>query len=163
MRVVSWKGDSAWTTMLAAQPAAVPPGAAAVLAQRVSLDQHGILRLQLLGRAVVGVAVVDADGGRHAVLGRLGAPAAAQRTDADDVELAVRRRLMPWMLGKTRSAWWPATTRSGMAFAIALKIVSITVIGKVIQTRIGDGRSALTTVPIGMMTFSERKLPSLTG
>ena len=31
----------------------------------------------------------------------------------------------------------------------------MTVIGNVIHTRIGNGRSALITVPIGMMTFSE--------
>ena len=70
---------------------------------------------------------------------------------------------MPWMLGNTRSAWWPAIERSGMAGASALKMVSITVIGKVIHTRIGYGRSALITVPIGMTTLSDRKLPSLTG
>ncbi|MCY1535774.1 hypothetical protein D9M68_711940 [compost metagenome] len=71
--------------------------------------------------------------------------------------------LMPWMLGNTRSAWWPAIERLGIAGASALKMVSITVIGKVIHTRIGYGRSALITVPMGMITFNDRKLPSLTG
>jgi hypothetical protein len=39
----------------------------------------------------------------------------------------------------------------------------MTVMGKVIQTRMGYGRSALMTVPMGMMTFKGLKLPSLTG
>ena len=38
--------------------------------------------------------------------------------------------LKPWKLGATRSAWWPAMTRSGIAGCSALKIVSTMVIGK---------------------------------
>jgi hypothetical protein len=54
-------------------------------------------------------------------------------------------------------------TRSGIAGARALKIVSITVIGYVIHQAMGAGRSALMHVPDGMMTSSERKHPSLMG
>ncbi|MND08376.1 hypothetical protein D3C83_309490 [compost metagenome] len=40
-----------------------------------------------------------------------------------------RRGLMPWNVGASRSAWWPAMVRSGIAAVIALKIVSTMVIG----------------------------------
>ena len=40
-----------------------------------------------------------------------------------------KRRSMPWKFEITRSAWWPAMTRPGMAGAKALNTVSITVIG----------------------------------
>ena len=62
-----------------------------------------------------------------------------------------------------RSAWCPATMRSGIAGSSALNTVSTMVIGKVIHQRIGAGFSALTTRPIGMTTSRLRKLPSLIG
>ncbi len=70
---------------------------------------------------------------------------------------------MPWNSAITKSAWWAAMVRSGMAWAIALKMVSTTVIGKVIHLRMAAGLLALTTVPSGTITFSGRKLPSLIG
>src|SRR5256885_12086876 len=63
-----------------------------VLADLVLLHQHRVLGLELLGGAVVGVAVIDADGDGHAVLTALGAPAAAQRADADDEQPPVLGR-----------------------------------------------------------------------
>ena len=91
MRVVSVNGDSACTTISAPRPPRWRPAPRAVLAQRILLDEHRILGFELLGRAVVRVAVVDADGRRHAILVRFRAPAAAERADADDEQLAVGR------------------------------------------------------------------------
>src|SRR5262249_57805285 len=48
--------------LLATEPAAEAAGAAGVRPQRVALDQQRIFRLDLLGGAVVGVAVVHGDG-----------------------------------------------------------------------------------------------------
>ena len=71
------------------EAAAMPPGAAGIRDQRVALDHHRKLGLDLLVRAVVGVAVIDADGAGNAVLVALGAPAAAQRAEIADEELRV--------------------------------------------------------------------------
>ena len=71
--------------------------------------------------------------------------------------------MRPFSAAESRSAWWPAMTRSGMACAMALKMVSTMVIGKVIHQRIGEGLTAETTRPIGRMIFNGRKLPSLIG
>src|SRR6185295_9873017 len=62
-----------------------------------------------------------------------------------------------------RSACCPAITLSGQAGASALKIVSATVIGTVIQVRTGAGLVALTTRPGGKMIFNGRNEPSLIG
>ncbi len=70
---------------------------------------------------------------------------------------------MPWKAATSRSAWWPAMMRSGIAGASALKIVSMMVIGKVIHQRIGAGRVALTTRPGGTMILRLRNEPSLIG
>src|SRR6185436_641737 len=56
-----------------------------------------------------------------------------------------------------------AITLSGQAGASALKIVSATVIGTVIQVRTGAGLVALTMRPGGKMTLSGRKEPWLIG
>ena len=83
---------------LDAEAAAPPAGAAGIRHQRVALDHDRKLELGLLVRAVVGVAVVDADRAGDAVLGPLRAPAAAERAEAADEELvgaivdAVERR-----------------------------------------------------------------------
>ena len=69
----------------------------------------------------------------------------------------------PWTCVLTRSAWWPAMTRSGIAGARALKTVSTIVIGNVIHQRIGAGRVALTTVPGGTIEVRPRNAPSLIG
>ncbi|SIK69923.1 Uncharacterised protein [Mycobacteroides abscessus subsp. abscessus] len=42
-------------------------------------------------------------------------------------------------------------------------MVSMTVMGNVIHHRMGAGRVALMTLPAGITTSSDRKLPSLTG
>ena len=70
---------------------------------------------------------------------------------------------MPLKNPMTRSAWWPAMTRSGIAGASALNTVSTMVIGKVIHQRIGAGFSALTTRPIGTTVSRLRNEPSLIG
>src|SRR4030095_10870546 len=57
----------------------------------------------------------------------------------------------------------PAITLSGQAGASALKIVSATVIGTVIQVRTGAGLVALTTRPGGNTTFNGLNDPSLIG
>ena len=62
------------------------------------------------------------------------------------------RWLKPMNWAMIRSAWCPAATRSGIAGASALKIVSTIVIGKVIQLRIAAGFTALTTRPGGAIT-----------
>src|SRR5262249_51032363 len=72
---------------LDADPAATAAGAAGIRHQRVALDDDRKLELGLLVGAVVGVAVVDADGAGDAVLAQLGAPAAAERPEASDEEL----------------------------------------------------------------------------
>src|SRR3990172_11901417 len=54
-------------------------------------------------------------------------------------------------------------TLSGQAGANALKIVSATVIGTVIQVRTGAGLVALTTRPGGKIIFNGRNDPSLIG
>ena len=83
---------------LDAEPAAMAAGAAGIRHQRIALHHDRKLDLGLLVRAVVGVAVVDADRAGDAVLGHLGAPAAAERPEAADEELgcpgvdAVERR-----------------------------------------------------------------------
>ena len=53
--------------------------------------------------------------------------------------------------------------RSGQAGASALKSVSHTVIGTVIQTRTGAGLTALMTRPSGRIIFNGRNEPSLIG
>ena len=73
---------------LDAEPAAMAAGAAGIRHQRVALDHKRKFDLGLLVRAVVGVAVVDADRGGDAVLAQLGAPAAAERTETGDEEFA---------------------------------------------------------------------------
>ena len=77
--------------LLGAEPAAVAPGAAGVRAQRIALDQQRIFRLDLLRRAVVGVAVIERDGGVAAVAVVLGTPAAADQAAEIDVEAVVLR------------------------------------------------------------------------
>ena len=69
---------------LGTEPAALAPRPAGVLDQPVSLVDHGVLRFHQLDRAVMGVAVVDADRRAHPVLGLLGAPAAADRSRGSD-------------------------------------------------------------------------------
>src|SRR5665213_2775983 len=59
------------------KPAAMPAGAAGIIAKDVALDEHGIFRLGLLDGAVMSVAVIEADGRGHAVFIELAAPAAA--------------------------------------------------------------------------------------
>src|SRR4051794_1653904 len=65
--------------LLGAEAAAMPAGAAGILTQRVALDDQRVFRLHLLARAVVRIAVIDRDGGAHAVFAVLGAPAAADQ------------------------------------------------------------------------------------
>src|SRR6516162_7434256 len=77
--------------LLAAKPAAEAAGAARVRPQRVALDQQRIFRLDLLGGAVVGVAVVHGDGRVAAVAVVLGTPAAADQPTEIDVETVVLR------------------------------------------------------------------------
>jgi len=77
--------------LLAAEPAAEAAGAAGVRPQRVALDQQRIFRLNLLGGAVVGVAVVHGDGRVAAVAVVLGAPAPADQPAEIDVEAVVLR------------------------------------------------------------------------
>ena len=77
--------------LLAAEPAAEAAGAAGIRTQRIALDQQRIFRLDLLGRAVVGVAVVHRDGRVAAVAVVLGAPAAADQPAEIDVEAVVLR------------------------------------------------------------------------
>ena len=77
--------------LLGAEAAAEVPGAAGIGPQGVALDQQRILRLDLLGRAVMGVAIVDRDRGAHAVAVVLGAPAAADQAAEIDVERVVGR------------------------------------------------------------------------
>src|SRR5262249_52984378 len=72
---------------LDAEPAATTAGAAGIRHQRVALDHDWKLELGLLVRAVVGVAIIDANRGGDAILVHLGAPAAAQRSKAADEEL----------------------------------------------------------------------------
>src|SRR5262245_35290389 len=72
---------------LDAQAAAAAAGAAGIRHQPLAVYHDRKLELGLLVRAVVGVAVVDADGAGDAVLVALGAPAAAQRPEAADEEL----------------------------------------------------------------------------
>src|SRR5436309_2330127 len=69
------------------EPAAATAGAAGIGHQRIALHHDGKLELGLLVRAVVGIAVVDANRAGDAVLRHLGAPAAAQRSEAADEEL----------------------------------------------------------------------------
>src|SRR4029453_16274272 len=71
--------------------------------------------------------------------------------------------LMPWNDDASRSAWWPAITRPGIAGASALKIVSTMVIGYVIHQRMGAGRTALIARPGGTMVLRLRNEPSLMG
>ena len=59
---------------LDAEPAAMPAGAAGIRHQRIALDHDRKLDLGLLVRAVVGIAVVDADRAGHAVLGHAWRP-----------------------------------------------------------------------------------------
>ena len=68
-----------------------PPCSAGILPQRVALDQQWVLRLDLFGRAVMRIAIVDRDGGAHAVAVVLGAPAAANQAASIDVECIVLR------------------------------------------------------------------------
>src|SRR5262245_65757304 len=77
--------------LLAAGPAAEAAGAARVRPQRVALDQQRIFGLDLLGGAVVGVAIVHGDGRVAAVAVVLGAPAAADQPAEIDVETVVLR------------------------------------------------------------------------
>src|SRR5262249_62274313 len=70
-----------------AEPAAATAGTAGIRYQRIALDHDGKLELGLLVRAVVGVAVVDANRGGDAILAHLGTPAAAQRPKPADEEL----------------------------------------------------------------------------
>src|SRR5262249_43428526 len=51
---------------LDAEPAAATAGAAGIRHQRIALDHDGKLELGLLVRAVVGVAIIDANGGGDA-------------------------------------------------------------------------------------------------
>jgi hypothetical protein len=76
-----------------------------------------------------------------------------------DLALAENRTLVI-DLQERMQAMLPQTM---IALNIALKIVSITVIGYVIHHRIAAGLTALTTVPSGTTTFKLRKLPSLIG
>src|SRR5262249_20590804 len=69
------------------EPTAAAAGTAGIGHQRIALHHDGKLELGLLVRAVVGIAVVDANRARDAVLGHLGAPPAAQRSEAADEEL----------------------------------------------------------------------------
>ena len=73
---------NAWTTVSTPRPAAVAAGSAGVADQRQALDHHREFSLELLARAVMGVAVIDADGGRDPIFAALGAPAAAERAEA---------------------------------------------------------------------------------
>ncbi len=76
--------------LLGAEPAAVLTRAARILAQPIALDDERILGLDLLGRAVMRVAIVDGDGCAHAILVVLGAPAAANQAAQIQEQLAVR-------------------------------------------------------------------------
>src|SRR5262249_11259237 len=71
-----------------AEAAAMPPRPTRIRNELEPLDHDRILGLGLLVRTIVGVAVVKTDRGRYAVLGLLGAPAAAERTERADEELA---------------------------------------------------------------------------
>jgi hypothetical protein len=62
-----------------------------------------------------------------------------------------------------RSPWWPAGTRSRIAGASALTMVSTTVGTMMLQLDIGAGYRAIMTLPSGMITSSARNEPSLTG
>src|SRR5260370_23287804 len=73
------------------------------------------------------------------------------------------RSLMPWNEDARRSAWWPAITRSGMAGARALKIVSPMGIVYVIHPRIAAGPPARITRPRGAMGFDRRDQASFIG
>src|SRR5260221_14342485 len=73
------------------------------------------------------------------------------------------RSLMPWNEDARRSAWWPAITRSGMAGARALKIVSTMGIGYVIHQRIGARPTALITRPRGAVGLGLADGPALMG
>ena len=76
---------------LDAEAAAMAAGAAGIRHQRIALDHHREFGLDLLVRAVVGVAVIDADRGGDAVLAALGAPAAAERAEIAEEELVGAR------------------------------------------------------------------------
>ena len=73
------------------EPAAVLAGTAGILAQPVLLDDKWELRLDLLARTVMGVAVIDADRGTHAVLAVLGAPTPANQPAKIDEKVVVAR------------------------------------------------------------------------
>ncbi len=76
---------------LRAQATAMTPGSGAVFTDAVALDEHRIFALQLLGGAVVSIAVVNAHGDGNAVLRGFGAPATAKRANADDEQPSILR------------------------------------------------------------------------
>src|SRR2546430_16666729 len=78
--------------LLGAQAAAVAARAAGILAQRVPLEKHRVLRFHLLHRMVVRVAVVQAHRRAHADLGELRAETAPGRADACEEQPPVLRR-----------------------------------------------------------------------
>ena len=65
------------------------PGPPGIRNQRIALHQQRIFGFQLLARGIVRVAVIDADGARHAVLAPLRAPAAAQGPHMGEEEFPV--------------------------------------------------------------------------
>ena len=71
------------------EPAAMPAGAAGILAQAAALDQHRAFELDAFDRAVAHVALAHRHGGRLAVLGRPAAPAAAFDALDDETALAL--------------------------------------------------------------------------
>src|SRR5262249_39023088 len=77
--------------LLAAEPAAEATGPTGIRPQRVALDQQRILCLDLLGGAVVGVAIVHGDRRAIAVACALGPPAAANQAAKVDIEAVVAR------------------------------------------------------------------------
>ena len=67
------------------------PRPAGIGDQGVALDDDGVVDLHQLGRAVMGVAVIEADRRRHAVLVVLGPPAASGRPDRADEQRVLAR------------------------------------------------------------------------
>src|SRR5262245_30978893 len=72
---------------LDAEPTTTAAGTTRVRNERVALDHQRKLRLGLLVRRVVSIAIVDAHGGADAILAALGAPAATERAEIGDEEL----------------------------------------------------------------------------
>ena len=77
-------GERAWTTYSMPSPPRWRPAPAGIGDQGVALDDDGVVDLHQLGRAVMGVAVVEADRRRHPVLVVLGPPATAGGADGSD-------------------------------------------------------------------------------